>query len=97
MWLAKFETKDGTDRVAVKNVRVYTYATAADDGSRAAPAHQAHEGLDRRPRSGTSRRHGLRRHQQQTAGTQPARRRRAAFPATAFQLTWYWGALRPPR
>ena len=37
-----FRDRDGTDRVAVKNVRVHTYATAADDG-RAAPGSQAHE------------------------------------------------------
>ena len=45
MWMAKFETKNGTDVVAVKNVRVYTYATAADDGS-GGTGPQAHEGLN---------------------------------------------------
>ena len=58
MWMAKFETKNDRDAVAVKNVRVYTYATAADDGTRrhrpagprgAQPA-DADRGLRRRAR-----------------------------------------------
>ena len=47
MWMAKFETKDGTDRVAVKNVRIFTYATAADDGQ-GGTGSQAHEGQGNR-------------------------------------------------
>ena len=49
MWMAKFETKGGRDVVAVKNVRVYTYATAADDG-RGAPARGPTRGSTRGPR-----------------------------------------------
>jgi hypothetical protein len=47
MWLSKFEWKDGTKRVAVKNVRVYKYATATDDGT-GGTGSQAHEGLNQR-------------------------------------------------
>ena len=89
MWLAKFETKDDTDRVAVKNVRVFTYATAADDG-RGGTGQHAHEGLNQKTpiedfQKGwaygvISQRPG--RHQD-GGGTM-------ALPATAFRLTWYW-------
>lgn len=89
MWLAKFETKDGTDRVAVKNVRVFTYATASDDGT-GGTGHQAHEGLNQKSpiedfEKGwaygvISQRPG--RHQD-GGGTM-------ALPATSFKLTWYW-------
>jgi hypothetical protein len=48
MWLAKFETKKGVNQVAVKNVRVYTYATAADDGT-GGTGPRAHEGLNQVP------------------------------------------------
>ncbi|WP_395696069.1 hypothetical protein [Nocardioides sp.] len=89
MWLAKFETKNGTDRVAVKNVRVYTYATAADNG-RGGTGPQAHEGLNQRwPiedfEKGTA--YGV-------ISSRPGRNRPGGgtmtVPATAFRLTWYW-------
>lgn len=89
MWLAKFETKDGSDRVAVKNVRVFQYATAADDG-RGGTGQQSHEGLNQQTpiedfQKGwaygvISQRPG--RHQD-GGGT-------LALPATAFKLSWYW-------
>lgn len=89
MWMAKFETKNGRDVVAVKNVRVYTYATAADDG-KGGTGSQAHEGLNQWSpiedfEKGSafgviSRRPG--RNQPGGGGL--------ATPATAFKLTWYW-------
>ncbi|MEP9362304.1 hypothetical protein ABLE68_05000 [Nocardioides sp. CN2-186] len=90
MWLAKFETKDGTDRVAVKNVRIYTYATASDDG-KGGTGPQAHEGLNQGA-------HGIEDFQKGSAygviSQRPGRDRDAggslAVPATAFKLTWYW-------
>ena len=89
MWLAKFETKDGTDRVAVKNVRVYTYATAADDG-KGGTGSQAHEGLNQKTpiedfEKGTA--YGV-------ISKRPGRNQPGGgvlgVPATAFRLTWYW-------
>ena len=89
MWLAKFETKGGRDAVSVKNVRVYTYATAADDGT-GGTGSQAHEGLNQQTpiedfEKGTaygviSKRPGR---NQPGGGTM-------SVPATAFKLTWYW-------
>jgi hypothetical protein len=89
MWLAKFETKQGTDRVAVKNVRIFTYATAADDG-KGGTGPQAHEGLNQKSpiedfEKGSA--YGL-------ISQRPGRRQpgggRLALPATSFKLTWYW-------
>lgn len=89
MWLAKFETKGGTDRVAVKNVRVFTYATAADDGS-GGTGQQAHEGLNQQTpiedfEKGWA--YGL---ISQRPGRQHDGGGPLALPATAFRLTWYW-------
>lgn len=89
MWLAKFETKDGTDRVAVKNVRIYTYATAADDGT-GGTGPKAHEGLNQKSpiedfEKGSA--YGL-------ISQRPGRNQDGggalSTPATAFKLTWYW-------
>jgi hypothetical protein len=89
MWLAKFETKDGTDRVAVKNVRIYTYDTADDDG-RGGTGAQSHEGLNQGSpiedfEKGSA--FGV-------ISQRPGRNRPGggpmAVPATAFQLAWYW-------
>ena len=89
MWLAKFETKEGTDRVAVKNVRVFTYATAADDGT-GGTGQQAHEGLNQQSpiedfEKGWA--YGVisQRPGRQNPGGGPM-----ALPATAFRLDWYW-------
>ena len=93
MWLAKFETKDGTDRVAVKNVRVYTYATAADDG-KGGTGSQAHEGLNQKTRSRTSRRataYGV----IKAARTQPARRRRAGRSGDGVPVDVVLGSASP--
>jgi len=89
MWLAKFETKDGTDRVAVKNVRIFTYATAADDG-KGGTGSQAHEGLNQKTpiedyEKGSA--YGV-------ISQRPGRNHQGGgaltTPATAFKLTWYW-------
>ena len=45
MWLAKYEKKNDSDVVAVKNVRVYRYDTADDDGT-GGTGKAAHEGLN---------------------------------------------------
>jgi hypothetical protein len=89
MWMAKFETKDGTDRVAVKNVRIFTYATAADDG-RGGTGPQAHEGLNQKSpiedfEKGSA--YGV--ISQRPGRNQPGGGS-LALPATAFKLTWYW-------
>lgn len=89
MWMAKFETKDGTDRVAVKNVRIFTYATAADDG-RGGTSSQAHEGLNQKSpiedfEKGSA--YGV--ISQRPGRNQPGGGT-LALPATAFKLTWYW-------
>ncbi len=89
MWLAKFETKDGTDRVAVKNVRVYTYATAADDGT-GGTGQQSHEGLNQKSpvedyAKGSA--YGVisQRPGRNLPGGGPV-----TVPVTSFKLTWYW-------
>ncbi len=89
MWMAKLETKNDRDVVAVKNVRIYTFDTASDNG-RGGTGPQSHEGLNQRSpiedfAKGTafgviSQRPG--RHQ---PGGGPL-----AVPATAFKLTWWW-------
>lgn len=89
MWLAKLEEKNGRDVVAVKNVRIFTWATAADDG-RGGTGPQAHEGLNQRSpiedfAKGSA--YGL-------ISQRPGRNRDGGgaltTPATAFRLTWYW-------
>ena len=96
LWMAKFETKDGTDRVAVKNVRIFTYATAADDGQ-GGTGPQAHEGLNQRSpiedfEKGSA--YGV-------ISQRPGRNQPGggplALPATAFKLTWYWERFAYPR
>ncbi|GAB3201064.1 hypothetical protein GCM10027062_22170 [Nocardioides hungaricus] len=89
MWLAKFETKDGTDRVAVKNVRVYTYATAADDGT-GGTGQRAHEGLNQRTPIEDFQKGWAYGVISQRPGRQSDGGGTMALPATAFRLTWYW-------
>jgi hypothetical protein len=89
LWMAKFETKNGRDAVAVKNVRIFTYATAADDG-RGGTGPQAHEGLNQFTpiedfAKGTA--YGL--ISQRPGRNQPGGGT-LALPATSFKLTWYW-------
>lgn len=92
MWMAKFETKNGASQVAVKNVRVYTYATANDDGT-GGTGRSAHEGLNQTSpiedfQNGSA--FGV-------ISTRPGRNQNgggavgpASTPVTAFRLTWYW-------
>jgi hypothetical protein len=89
LWMAKLETKNGTDRVAVKNVRVYTYATAADDGT-GGTGPQAHEGLNQKTpiedyAKGSA--YGV---ISQRPGRNQAGGGPTTLPVTSFKLTWYW-------
>ncbi|GAA4700342.1 hypothetical protein [Nocardioides conyzicola] len=89
LWMAKFEQKNGRDVVAVKNVRVYTYATAADNG-RGGTGPKAHEGLNQKSpiedfRKGNA--YGL---ISQRPGRNLDGGGALATPATSFQLTWWW-------
>jgi hypothetical protein len=89
MWMAKFEGKGGRDVVAVKNVRVYTYATAADNG-RGGTGARAHEGLNQKPRiedfaSGNA--YGV---ISQRPGRNQDGQGALSTPATSFKLTWWW-------
>ncbi|HYF71859.1 MAG TPA: hypothetical protein VD864_03505 [Nocardioides sp.] len=89
MWMAKFETKDGTDRVAVKNVRVYRYATAADDGT-GGTGPQAHEGLNQKsPIEDFAKGSAYGVISQRPGRHQPGGGTLTA-PVTSFKLTWYW-------
>ena len=89
MWLAKYEHKDGTPRVAVKNVRVYRYATAADDGT-GGTGWWAHEGLNQRsPIEDFQNGYAFGVISQRPGRHQPGGGQ-LSVPATAFKLTWYW-------
>ncbi|MCW2772467.1 MAG: hypothetical protein JWN91_793 [Nocardioides sp.] len=96
LWMAKYETKDGTDRIAVKNVRIYTYATAADDGT-GGTGPQAHEGLNQGA-------HGIEDYAKGSAygviSQRPGRNQPGGgaltVPATAYKLTWYWERMAYP-
>jgi hypothetical protein len=89
MWLAKLESKNGRDVVAVKNVRIFTYATASDDGT-GGTGPQAHEGLNQR----TPIEDFARGSAYGVISQRPGRDRDGggalSVPATAFKLTWYW-------
>lgn len=89
MWMAKFETKNGTNRVAVKNVRIYTYATANDNG-RGGTGAQAHEGLNQHSpiedfEKGSA--YGV---ISQRPGRNEPGGGTLSTPATSFRLSWYW-------
>lgn len=93
MWLAKYQDTDGDERadsVAVKNVRVYRYATAADDGTGGTGA-TAHEGLNRQGRienrSAGGYAYGI---ISQRPGRERDAARAAPPPTTSFYLTWFW-------
>lgn len=95
MWLAKYEKKGGRDVVAVKNVRVYRFDTALDDGT-GGTGRAAHEGLNQQTPIETfssgyaegviSTRAG--RHL--PGGAVPV------VPATAIKLSWWWENFREP-
>jgi hypothetical protein len=89
LWMAKFETKGNRDVVAVKNVRVYTYATAADDG-RGGTGAKANEGLNQKGsiedfQKGNA--YGV--ISQRPGRNQPGRGAQTT-PVTSFKLTWWW-------
>lgn len=95
MWLAKFEEKSGRDVVAVKNVRVYTYATAADDG-KGGTGPRAHEGFNQQTPIedfSTGSAYGV--ISQRPGRNQPGLGALSA-PVTSFQLTWWWERFRHP-
>lgn len=95
LWMAKFEQKAGRDVVAVKNVRVYRYANADDDG-RGGTGPRAHEGLNQVSpiedfSKGTA--YGV-------ISQRPARNQQGGgalgTPATSFELSWWWERFRHP-
>jgi hypothetical protein len=89
MWMSKFETKEGTDRVAVKNVRIFKYATAADDGS-GGTGWASHEGLNQQsPIEDYENGYAFGVFSQRPGRNQPGGGA-LTVPATSFKLTWYW-------
>ncbi|WP_341229492.1 hypothetical protein [Nocardioides salarius] len=95
MWLAKHEDKAGP-AVAVKNVRVYRWASADDDG-RGGTGRSAHEGLNQHTpvenwSSGYM--HGV-------VSQRPGRHQQAAsaarVPSTSLEITWWWNGFHHPR
>ena len=89
MWMAKFEQKNGRKVAAVKTVRVYTYATAADNG-RGGTGVRAGEGLNQKGsiedfQNGNA--YGV-------ISQRPARNRDGlgspTTPITSFTLNWWW-------
>ncbi|MCW2792559.1 MAG: hypothetical protein JWO76_1657 [Nocardioides sp.] len=89
MWMSKYETKNGHDVVAVKNVRIYTYANANDDGSGGTGA-SAHEGLNQRtPIEDFAQGHADGVISQRVGRNKPAAGTLTA-PVTSFRLSWYW-------
>lgn len=96
MWLAKYEDKRGGPSVAVKNVRIYKYANANDDGT-GGTGRSAHEGLNQRgdvENWAKGYAYGL-------ISQRPGRNLPAGGVAltrtTSFYLTWYWNGLDEPR
>lgn len=95
LWLAKFEQKRDRDVVAVKNARVYTFATAADDG-RGGTGPRAHEGLNQHTpiedfSKGTA--YGV---ISQRPGRDQPGGGMLTTPVTSFQLSWWWERFRHP-
>ena len=96
MWLAKYETKNDRNVVAVKNARIYKYANANDDG-KGGTGWSAHEGLNQKGHVENyakgyafgliSQRPG--RHQ--PAGDAPL------SAVSSFYLTWWWNGFEHPR
>jgi hypothetical protein len=95
MWMSKYENKFGHDVVAVKNVRVYTYANANDDGLGGTGA-SAHEGLNQQtPIEDFAQGHadGV---ISQRVGRNKAAAGALTAPVTSFRLTWYWERMAYP-
>jgi len=95
MWMAKFEQKGGRDVVAVKNVRVYRYANADDDG-RGGTGVRAHEGLNQlSPIEDFSKGTAYGVLSQRASRNQPGGGA-VSTPVTSFQLSWWWERFRYP-
>lgn len=96
MWLAKYETKDDRNVVAVKNARIYKYANANDDGA-GGTGRSAHEGLNQKGQVENYAKgyaYGL--ISQRPGRHQPAGDA-ALSAATSFYLTWWWNGFDHPR
>lgn len=95
MWLAKYEKKNGSDAVAVKNVRVYRYDTADDDGT-GGTGRAAHEGLNQQTPIETF----SSGYAEGVISTRPGRHlpggAMPAVPATSVKLSWWWENFREP-
>lgn len=95
MWLAKYEKKGGRDVVAVKNVRVYRFDTALDDGT-GGTGRAAHEGLNQETPIETF----SSGYAEGVISTRPGRHLSGAtlpaVPATAIKLSWWWENFREP-
>jgi hypothetical protein len=95
MWLAKYEKKGGRDVVAVKNVRVYRFDTALDDGT-GGTGRAAHEGLNQETPIETF----SSGYAEGVISTRSGRHlpggAMAAVPATAIKLSWWWENFREP-
>jgi hypothetical protein len=89
MWMAKFESKNGRNVVAVKNVRVYTYATAADDG-RGGTGSKANEGLNQKGSIEDFAKGSAYGVISQRPGRASAGRGAPTTPITSFNLNWWW-------
>lgn len=96
MWLAKYEKKGGRDVVAVKNVRVYRFDTALDDGT-GGTGRAAHEGLNQETPIETF----SSGYAEGVISTRTGRHlpggAMAAVPATALKLSWWWENFREPQ
>ena len=95
MWLAKYEKKNGGDAVAVKNVRVYRFDTALDDGT-GGTGKAAHEGLNQQTPIETF----SSGYAEGVISTRPGRHLSGgampAIPATSIKLNWWWENFREP-
>lgn len=95
MWLAKYEKKGGSDSVAVKNVRVYRYDTALDDGT-GGTGRAAHEGLNQQTPIETFSSGYAEGVISSRSGRHLAGGAMPAVPATAIKLSWWWENFREP-
>lgn len=95
MWLAKYEDKNGGQSVAVKNVRVYRFDTAFDDGT-GGTGKAAHEGLNQQTPIETF----SKGYAEGVISTRPGRHLAGgavpAVPATSIKLSWWWENFREP-
>lgn len=95
-WLAKYEDKNGSPSVAVKNVRIYRYANANDDGT-GGTGRSAHEGLNQQGDvENWARGYAYGLISQRPGRDQPAGSA-ALTRTTSFYLTWYWDGMNQPR